>query len=63
MNNYISSRQLVREAAARELYLQSQIRQLTEINKEAFEAGWNARNQIPTGDHVDFDEKWYLNWK
>lgn len=40
-------RQIEREAAARELYLNYQIKQLKESNGAAFEAGWCAREQVP----------------
>lgn len=65
-------RQTEREAAATELYLKSQIRQLKEQlndnNKGAFQGGWVARDSISGSRHVPYEnidehgDRWYAAW-
>ncbi len=55
-------RQSVREAAATEIYLKAQIRQLKERTADeqrAFKGGWVARDSGGTFDEID---EWYATW-
>ena len=66
-------RQTEREAAAKELYLNAQIKtlkgQLQEKNREAFKAGWVARDSTSGSRHVSYEnvdehgDDWFAAWQ